>query len=124
MEKYITSNRFIERPEFILSREKYDGTKTYPYKDIGYYMWIYNEIETARDKSLFIFNFLREQYHAGIGSMEWIPDTEDQEQKLTSKDITKISKELEHKEHQNIATAELITEEQLNEIVEILEREE
>ena len=69
MERYITSNRFVDTPNCIFTAEKYDGTKTYPYKNLGYHLWIHNEIELARDKTLFVFNFLREQYHCGVGKM-------------------------------------------------------
>ena len=65
----------------------------YPYKNAGYWLWIYNEIEIARDKSMFIFNFLREQYRAGIDKMEWIPD-EETESTITEKDIKVITADL------------------------------
>ena len=83
----------------------------YPYKNAGYWLWIYNEIEIARDKSMFIFNFLREQYHAGIGKMEWIPD-EETESTITEKDLKVIIPDLKMARYEAIAQAEPITTEQ------------
>lgn len=117
MERYITTNRFIEQPEFILSKEKYDGTKTYPYKNAGYWLWIYNETEKARDKSTFIYNFLREQYHAGIGNMQFIPDTEDEtETKITNDGVKIESAKLQAFEYNMISQAEPITDQQKEDI--------
>ena len=69
-EKYICSNRFLgDKPECVVAEEAFYGTREYPYKNTGYDMWIYNEIEKNRDKNMFLFNFLREQYYSGVGLM-------------------------------------------------------
>ena len=127
MERYICSNRFVDQPDFIFAKENYDGTKSYPYKNTGYYLWIYNEIETARDKSMFIFNFLREQYHAGIGTMEWIPDrTEDPSDvyvTITEDGVKATKKQKDNEQYAEIANASPITEVEHSEIKTRLEKE-
>jgi len=77
-ENYICSNRFLgDKPECILSLEDWDGTREYPMKDTGYWLWVWNEIEKNRDKNMFLYNFLREQYHSGVGQMNWIGAEQD-----------------------------------------------
>lgn len=130
MEKYISSNRFIDKPEFIFSKEKYDGTRLYPYKNAGYWLWLYNETEKNRDKNMFIFNFLREQHHAGIGSMEWIPDQTDQTEqkpqpapKITEEDIKSATTNLKYDKIIAIATANPINDTQKEDIAKRLSEE-
>ena len=90
METYITSTRFINQtPEYIFTKEKYNGCRVFPHKNQGYYMWIYNEIEYSRDNSAFIYNFIKAQYNSGVGSMSWIPNSDE----IKQNDIMKQFKE-------------------------------
>ncbi len=114
-EQYICSNRFITDglPAFIHCEESYDGTRSYPYKTMGYDLWVMNEIEIARDKCMFLYNFLREQYQSGTGSMKWFgteTTTENEEkQKIKKTDIKDVSKKIEKKECEAIADAKIIS---------------
>jgi hypothetical protein len=95
-ERYICSNRYLNKPEFIMSKDNYDGSRQYPYKDTGYYLWLYSQVEKARDKNRFLFNFLCEQYYAGITNLNYmsevtekpaITDKQISDQKLNIKTI-------------------------------------
>jgi tartrate dehydratase beta subunit/fumarate hydratase class I family protein len=128
MEQHISANRYIEQPAFILSKENVNGTRSYPYKDLGYHMWIYNEIETSRDKNNFLFNFMREQYHSGVGSMRMmgcsdVSDSSDVPERQ-SKVIARISRDLDADECEQIANARPISEDERANITLKLEREE
>ena len=90
-ERHICSNRFVHKPEFIMSREHWDGTREYPYKTMGYYLWMYNETEKARDKNMFILNFLRQQYNSGIGVMSWLADEETKTENIITKADIKVA---------------------------------
>lgn len=106
-ERYICSNRYLFKPEFIMSRQSWNGTREYPYKDVGYWMWVYNETEKARDKNMFLYNFLREQYHSGVGKMNWLDD-ETGETKINETDLIEAKKEIHMNEIEQIATADAI----------------
>ena len=105
-------------------------------------MWIYNEIEKNRDKNMFLFNFLREQYNSDhmqiMGEPEAeddcdydIPDglEEDSEQdaelppKITPRDLENAKKKLVLKERVAIAEANLIDGVQKKEIETRMENE-
>ena len=145
-EDHICSNRFLgEKPDCVVSEEDFDGTREYPYKNTGYWAWIYNEIEKNRDKNLFLYNFLREQYNSGVGSMQMmgdeliyeeddydIPDGLEEESeveveegppKITQKDLEKAKAKLDVAERVAIAAAELIDDTQKKEIEMRLEKE-
>ena len=122
MEKHIVSNRFIDKPEFIFSKEKYDGTRTYPYRNAGFWLWLYNDTEINRDKNMFIYKFLREQYHAGIGNMDWMGETMT-EHKITEADVKETTADLKYKKIEAIATAEPITDEHKEDIIKRLSEE-
>lgn len=152
-ENYICSNRFLgEKPDCVLSEEDCDGSRTYPYKNTGYYLWIYNEIEKNRDKNQFLFNFLREQYNSGVGTMQMmgddvgdfdddfdgdIPDglEEDSEveeveeveeegpPKITKEDLERAKSKLDVAERVAISQAELIDDTQKKEIEMRFEKE-
>lgn len=107
MERHICSNRFMEKPEFILSKEKHNGSRSYPYKNTAYYLWIYNQIEINRDKNLFLYNFLREQYHCGVGSMKMMKLVD--EMRITAADVDIKKCDIEHKENMAIASADFIS---------------
>ena len=114
MEEYICSSRFIDtnKPDVILSRDTPYGEREYPFKGFEYYAWIYNETEKARDKNLFVFNFLREEWHAGITNIKWIDDIKEEElktDKVKFVDIKTKQKELKMTKWVNIANANIIT---------------
>ena len=102
MEKYITSNRFTEQPNFIFSKQNYDGSKTYPYKNLCYQMWIHDQIELAKDKSMFLFNFLRSQYEIGVGSMNYMDINDDEQSILLEKNIKLKKKVIDTNIYENI----------------------
>lgn len=109
-EEHITSTRFKnDKPGYIMAVEEYDGTRTYPCKNTGYYLWIYNEIENARDKNLFLYNFLREQYHAGIANMKYLEEEETPDITITAENIKEGVIALKQDEWESIANAEVIT---------------
>lgn len=122
-EKYICSNRFIDKPEFIKSLDNYNCTREYPYKDCAYYLWVYNEIEKIRDKNMFLYNFLREQYHSGVGEMAWLPD-EVEPPKITKQELSLTKNELVKIETESIANAAPIDDVQAADIILRLDREE
>lgn len=122
-EQYICSNRFIgERPQFVLSQENYDGTREYPYKTMGYNLWIYNEIEKNRDKNMFIYNFMREQYNAGIGSMQMMTMAE--ELKMNKEEVKNEVSGAKSVQWNMIATAEPIDDDEKIDIINRMEKEE
>ena len=122
MEAYIRSNRFIEIPENVAYREKYDGTREYPYKNLAYWMWIYDQIERNEDSSMFLYSFLRAQYHAGVGTMKlMLPASES---KLEEKEINRIKKNLQAEKCDAIAQAPTITEAEAETIKEKKNKEE
>ena len=123
-EEYICSNRFLgEKPDGIVSEEDFDGTREYPFKNTGYYMWIYNEIEKNRDKNMFLFNFLREQYHSGVGTMQMMSEETELVPKISMDDIKSSKDALVIEENEAIATAEVINITQKKEIEAKLEQE-
>jgi hypothetical protein len=85
-------------------------------------MWIYNEIETSRDKNNFLFNFMREQYHSGVGSMRMMGGSDVPERQ--SKVIARISRDLDADECEQIANARPISDDERASITLKLEREE
>ena len=121
-ERHICSNRFLDKPEFIMGRSSYDGTREYPYKNVGYWLWVYNETEKARDKNMFIINFLREQYHAGIGSMEWMTD-EVALSKITEYEVNVAAYEIKTTEIEAIANSIAISDANKADIVKRMEEE-
>lgn len=122
-EKYICSNRFIgDKPQLVLSRENYDGTREYPYKTMGYYLWIYNETERNRDKNMFIYNFMREQHNAGIGSMEMMTAVE--EPNMNKEEVKNDVSIIKAKERVMIANADPLDDKQKEDIQKRLEKEE
>jgi hypothetical protein len=115
-ERHICSNRFLYKPEFIMSRQNFNGTREYPYKDAGYWLWVYNELEKARDKNMFLYNFLREQYHAGVGEMSWLDDTNNtndfenqNNSRITAISVDVAKVEIKVDEEKQIAEAEAIS---------------
>jgi hypothetical protein len=105
-----------------MAREEYDGTRSYPYKTMGYYLWIYNEVEKNRDKNMFIYNFMREQYNCGVGSMEMM--TKADEPTINMDEVKKEVGKSKMEEIESIANAEPITDEQRDIIKAKIEREE
>jgi hypothetical protein len=148
-ESHICSNRFLgDKPDCVVSEEDCDGTREYPYKNTGYWSWIYNEVEKNRDKNMFLYNFLREQYNAGVGSMQMmgddvgdfdddfdgdIPDGLEEESeveeveagppKITKEDLERAKAKLGVEELVAIANAELIDDTQKKEIETRFEKE-
>lgn len=124
-EKYICSNRFLDKPEFIKSIDDYDGARQYPYKDVGYYLWIYHQTEKVRDKNMFLYNFLREQYHSGICQMAWLNDeVAPASAPITKAEISDVKTEIIANENAAIAEAIPIDDIEKAHIIKRLDNEE
>jgi hypothetical protein len=118
-EKHIESVRFDGGlPAYIFSKQSYDGTREYPYKTMLYHLWICNTIQIARDKNFFIFNFLREQYHAGITNLNYLPNiyenvksqkTEVKLPVINQKAISELTKTAKDSENLEIARSDQLS---------------
>jgi hypothetical protein len=112
-EKFISSNRNFEHdfsiPSFISTREYLDGTISFPYKDEFYDLWSSQQILSAKDKNVFVFNFLKAEYLSGVGKFVELTNPDDVLENCQKK-INDYTIEKKEEEAKLIFNADYLTE--------------
>ena len=112
------NNSGIEIPEIIPYRETMAGNIIYPLKDQVYEMWLGLELQKIRDRNMFIYNFLKEEYRTGVKKIKVIDKKGGKNKK---KKTNEISLEIKKKEIEHIVKAKQINEQEYNNIVKKIE---
>lgn len=122
LERFICSNRFYDKPEFIFSREEYDGTREYPNKDFSYHLWFKNQLETNKDKLCFMYNFISKQYQNGITDLNIMKGEEDEKPAVNDKEVNLEKRTIKAQSYDDIANARVINDQEKNAIEENIKK--